>query len=125
MLHRLDRIELLSAARAPRRALVDELALLVGEAERWVVAEGEGAERGAAAVERLCAALEELSPSVIPLARATGMIEAWKVGASLACFGRAQGRARVVAPIAVVAVAFRISFGLLARAGRMVTPRRS
>jgi hypothetical protein len=56
ILDRLDRIERLRRAEAPVALQLEELRLLLGEAEVW--SRSEGGDAGSGAVERLRAALE-------------------------------------------------------------------
>jgi hypothetical protein len=54
VLDRLDRIEALHVSGAPAAALLDELRLLVGEAESWLAAEGTGSADDAARAVATC-----------------------------------------------------------------------
>jgi hypothetical protein len=57
VLERLDRVEELHLRGAPAAVLLDELRMLVAEAERWLAAEPVGAEGAAPSVERCREAL--------------------------------------------------------------------
>ncbi|MBA2474834.1 MAG: hypothetical protein H0V40_02590 [Actinobacteria bacterium] len=59
LLERLDRIERLAGERVPAGALADDFRRLLVEGEAWALAEGGGAARALAALERCEQALAE------------------------------------------------------------------
>jgi hypothetical protein len=63
VLERLDRIEALTAAKAGRAELLEELRALVREGEAWVAVEAAGTERAQRALAQVS---ERLPPGVVP-----------------------------------------------------------